>query len=114
MLTPNQPIRGGNGLAGGSSRRKDKAPEPAKFAGERNAKVLDSFIFNLERYLKSTDTRLEDEKVDTAIDYLTGDAAQWWRGPLVEIQAGRVAIDTKNPCCFFPLAVNNLIPSTTG
>ncbi|XP_050369689.1 uncharacterized protein LOC126787821 [Argentina anserina] len=68
----------------GGITHKVKIPEPKFFNGERSAKVLENFIWDMEHYFKNAHIP-ETEKVSIASMYLEGDAKLWWR--MVEQQA---------------------------
>ncbi|GAV66556.1 hypothetical protein CFOL_v3_10066, partial [Cephalotus follicularis] len=68
-------------LCGSSSRveghsTKFKVPEPEPFSGQRDAKCLENFLWDMEQYLEAT--RVPDvEKVPITSMYLSGDAKLW-------------------------------------
>ncbi|XP_031745591.1 uncharacterized protein LOC116406038 isoform X1 [Cucumis sativus] len=73
---------------------KIKIPEPKPFCGPRDAKALENFIFDIERYFKATNTVAEEAKVTLATMHLSEDAKLWWRSRYIDIQEGRCVIDT--------------------
>ncbi|KAA0038414.1 uncharacterized protein E6C27_scaffold270G003130 [Cucumis melo var. makuwa] len=73
---------------------KVKVSEPKPFCGVRDAKALENFTFDLEQYLKATNTLTEEAKVTFATMYLCEDAKLWWRSRYMDIQEGRCTIDT--------------------
>ena len=56
-----------------------RIPEPKAYSGERDAKEVENFLFDMEQYFLAADVRDEARKVATATMYLTGDAKLWWR-----------------------------------
>ncbi|KAA0042047.1 senescence-specific cysteine protease sag39 [Cucumis melo var. makuwa] len=62
-----------------------KIPEPKPFCGERDAKALESYIFDLEQYFKATKTVTEEVKVTLATMHLSEDVKLWWRSRYVDI-----------------------------
>ncbi|KAL2934440.1 Activity-regulated cytoskeleton associated protein 1, partial [Bienertia sinuspersici] len=71
-----------------------KLPEPKSFDGNRDSKVLENFIWDLEHYFK-VGKRRDGCKVDIAALYLSGDAKLWWRSRLDADKAmGRNPIST--------------------
>ncbi|KAL2898903.1 Transposon Ty3-I Gag-Pol polyprotein [Bienertia sinuspersici] len=71
-----------------------KLPEPKSFDGNRDSKVLENFIWDLEHYFK-VGKRRDGCKVDIAALYLSGDAKLWWRSHLDADKAmGRNPIST--------------------
>ncbi|CAH9116738.1 unnamed protein product [Cuscuta epithymum] len=57
---------------------KIKVPEPKTFGGDRNAKELENFLWDMEEYFKAAKVP-DEEKVRIAPMYLSGDAKLWWR-----------------------------------
>lgn len=57
---------------------KIKVPDPKAFGGNRSAKELENFLWDMEQYFKAAHVR-EEEKVTITSMYLTGDAKLWWR-----------------------------------
>ena len=78
---------------GGSGGMKIKPPKPRTFDGNRDAKEVDNFIFDMEQYFRIC--QVEDAfKVDTATMYLVDDAKLWWRAKYADIQAKIVTLDS--------------------
>ncbi|KAL2225103.1 UNVERIFIED_CONTAM: hypothetical protein Sindi_2979900, partial [Sesamum indicum] len=65
------------------------------YSGERDAKEVENFLFDMEQYFLAADVRDEARKVATATMYLTGDAKLWWRTKFAEIQAHQIQLDTR-------------------
>lgn len=83
---------GQSGGDGGPSQL--KVPEPKAFKGDRNAKNLENFLWDMEQYFKAARTP-EDEWVTLTSMYLDGDAKLWWRTRVQEdTSAGRPVIDS--------------------
>jgi len=77
-----------------ASSSKVKIPGPTPFGGERSAKELENFLWDMETYFKAAKVS-EAEKISIASMFLTGDAKLWWRTRLSEDKsAGRVGIDS--------------------
>ncbi|KAA0035082.1 uncharacterized protein E5676_scaffold1369G00110 [Cucumis melo var. makuwa] len=72
----------------------NQVPEPKPFCGVRDTKALENFIFDLEQYLKATNTVTEEAKVTLRTMYLCEDAKLWWRSRYMDIQEGCCTIDT--------------------
>lgn len=72
---------------------KIKPPKPRDYSGARDAKEVDNFLFDMEQYFRICQLS-DDQKVDTAIMYLSEDAKLWWRTKHADIEAGRIKIDT--------------------
>lgn len=71
-----------------------KVPEPKAFKGDRNAKYLENFLWDMEQYFKAARVP-EDEWVTITTMYLDGDAKLWWRTRVQEdTSAGRPVIDS--------------------
>ncbi|GAV90452.1 hypothetical protein CFOL_v3_33861, partial [Cephalotus follicularis] len=86
-------------LCGSSSRveghsTKFKVPKPKPFSGQRDAKCLENFLWDMEQYLEAT--RVPDvEKVPITSMYLSGDAKLWWRTRVLDNEnSGRPRIAT--------------------
>ncbi|KAL0433551.1 UNVERIFIED_CONTAM: hypothetical protein Slati_2689400 [Sesamum latifolium] len=73
---------------------KVKVPDPKGFGGERSAKELENFLWDMEKYFQAA--RVPDaEKVSITSMYLTGDAKLWWRSRLSDnASANRERIET--------------------
>ena len=56
-----------------------KPREPMTFSGQRDRKVLDSWVFAMNRYLKLTGAK-EELWVELASTYLDGTANTWYEG----------------------------------
>ncbi|CAH9148831.1 unnamed protein product [Cuscuta epithymum] len=80
------------GVDGSSS--KVRVPEPKCFAGARNAKELENFLWDMEEYFKAAKIP-EEEKVVIAPMYLSEDAKLWWRGRSADdVASGRQGIES--------------------
>ncbi|XP_022975706.1 uncharacterized protein LOC111475733, partial [Cucurbita maxima] len=69
-------------------------PDPRAFKGNRDAKELENFIFDVEQYFKATTACTDDKKVTVASMYLTDDAKLWWRTKVQDIEDGLCTIDS--------------------
>ena len=74
---------------GGVSKTGHKRKPPEPYDGKRDDKVLENFVFDMERFLKSHKGYSEEEKLDEAVCCLTGEAKLWWRTRLEDQKAGR-------------------------
>nr|GMC48986.1 hypothetical protein CK203_086379 [Ipomoea batatas] len=54
-------------------------PRPAPFKGNRDAKEVDSFLWQVEQYLDHQNVRDEVTRIRTAALYLADNAGLWWR-----------------------------------
>ena len=63
---------------GHSEGRKTKVPNPSPYAGVRNAKELENFLFDMEQYFRAAHTP-ESEMITISCMHLVGDAKLWWR-----------------------------------
>ena len=70
-----------------------KFPDPRPFKGNRDAKKLENFIFDVEQYFKATPACTDDIKVTVASMYLIDDAKLWWRTKVQNIENGLCTID---------------------
>ena len=77
-----------NVLAGqtNTGSNKLKFPELRPFKGNRDAKELENFIFDVEQYFKATTACTDDIKVTVASMYLIDDAKLWWRMKVQDIE----------------------------
>ena len=71
-----------------------KMPEPKHYFGERDAKLLENFLFDMEQYFLAVRAESEEIKVSMATMYLSGDAKLWWRMKYQEIQQGRCQVES--------------------
>ena len=67
--------------------------EPRPFKGNRDAKELENFIFDVEQYFKATPACTDDMKVIVASMYLIDDAKLWCRLKVQDIENGLYTID---------------------
>ena len=56
-----------------SAPARSRVPEPKAFNGERDMKILENFLWDIEAYFHATHTS-KQEKVNLASMFLTGDA----------------------------------------
>ena len=69
-------------------------PKPKPFAGERDAKEVDNFCWQMGQYLEARGISDEPSKIATASAYLTDMAMLWWRRKHQEIRDGLCRIDS--------------------
>ena len=55
---------------------KARIPDPKAFTGNRNAKDLENFLWDMEQYFKAAKIA-DDDKVSITSMYLVGDAKLW-------------------------------------
>ena len=68
--------------------------EPKGFNGNRNAKELENFLWDIEQFFKVAHVP-DGEKVSITSMYLTGDAKLWWRTRMEDdVESGRPQITT--------------------
>ena len=60
--------------------------ETKGFNGNRNAKELENFLWNIEQFFKAAHVP-DGEKVSITSMYLTGDAKLWWRTRMEDEQS---------------------------
>ncbi|RVX03852.1 Transposon Tf2-2 polyprotein [Vitis vinifera] len=73
---------------------KVRVPEPKGFNGNRNAKELENFLWDIEQFFKVAHVP-DGEKVSITSMYLTGDAKLWWRTRMEDdAESGRPQITT--------------------
>ena len=71
-----------------------EVPKPYSFSGKRDAKELDNYLWNMERYFEAIGLKDEATKVRTATLYLIDNATLWWRRKFSEMEKGTCTIDT--------------------
>ena len=71
-----------------------KLPEPRPYEGQRDAKEVDNFLFDMEQYFKMVPSISEDSKVVMATMYLIGDAKLWWRTKVDDMDHQHCKIET--------------------
>ncbi|KAG8372953.1 hypothetical protein BUALT_Bualt12G0120700 [Buddleja alternifolia] len=78
----------------GGPSSKLRVPDPKSFGGERSAKELENFLWDMETYFQVA--RVSDaEKVSMASMFLVGDAKLWWRSRVSDdVAANRGRIET--------------------
>ncbi|KAL0388037.1 UNVERIFIED_CONTAM: hypothetical protein Sradi_2685500 [Sesamum radiatum] len=83
-----------SGTDGSAVAPKVRVPDPKPFGGERSAKELENFLWDMETYFQAA--RVPDtEKVSITSMYLTEDAKLWWRSRLSDdASANRERIET--------------------
>ena len=60
----------------------------------RDAKALETFMFDLEQYFRATNTVAEEIDVTLVTKHLANDAKLWWRSKYMDIQDGWCTVDT--------------------
>ncbi|CAL9005149.1 unnamed protein product [Prunus brigantina] len=68
--------------------------KPKSYNGKREAKELDTFLWNIERYFKYLKLEEDELKINTATLFLTDNALMWWRRRSMEIDQGTFMLDT--------------------
>ncbi|KAL4558684.1 hypothetical protein LXL04_036885 [Taraxacum kok-saghyz] len=82
------------GGAIGKATPRTEAPKPTKYEGKRDPKVLDEFLWSLECYFNVVEVKDDKSKIDTAVLYLSENAALWWRRKHADIEKGVSTIDS--------------------
>ena len=68
---------------------KVQVPKPQGFNGNRNAKKLENFLWDMEQFFRAAHIP-DAEKVSITSMYLTGDAKLWWRTRMEDdVESGR-------------------------
>ena len=75
--------------AGNVGKFRFRVPEPTSYCGDRKAKELENFLWDLEQYFKAAHVP-EQERVSVAGMYLSGDAKLWWRTRTVDDSLPRI------------------------
>ncbi|KAL0345996.1 UNVERIFIED_CONTAM: hypothetical protein Sradi_4430900 [Sesamum radiatum] len=83
-----------SGAEGAAVASKVRVLDPKPFGGERSAKELENFLWDMEAYFQAAKVP-DAEKVSITSMYLTGDAKLWWRSRLLDdASANRERIET--------------------
>ncbi|KAM1847839.1 hypothetical protein ACFX14_012057 [Malus domestica] len=68
--------------------------KPKSYNGKREAKELDTFMWNVERYFKYLKLEDDESKISTATMFLADNALMWWRRRSMEIEQGTFSLTT--------------------
>ncbi|KAM1935795.1 hypothetical protein ACFX15_019800 [Malus domestica] len=68
--------------------------KPKSYNGKREAKELDTFVWNVERYFKYLKLEDDESKISTATMFLADNALMWWRRRSMEIEQGTFSLTT--------------------
>ncbi|KAI5324160.1 hypothetical protein L3X38_033233 [Prunus dulcis] len=68
--------------------------KPKFYNGKREAKELDTFLWNIERYFKYLELEDDEPKINTATLFLTDNALMWWRHRSMEIEQDTFTLET--------------------
>ncbi|CAN6728768.1 unnamed protein product [Malus baccata var. baccata] len=68
--------------------------KPKSYNGKREAKELDTFVWNVERYFKYLKLEDDESKISTATMFLADNALMWWRSRSMEIEQGTFSLTT--------------------
>ncbi|KAI5332170.1 hypothetical protein L3X38_022299 [Prunus dulcis] len=68
--------------------------KPKSYNGKREAKELDTFLWNIERYFKYLKLEDDEPKINAATLFLTDNALMWWRRRSMEIEQGTFTLET--------------------
>ncbi|KAI5673638.1 hypothetical protein M9H77_14002 [Catharanthus roseus] len=74
--------------------RRVDIPKPKSFAGTRNAREVDNFLWGLEQYFDTVGIIEEGAKIKSAALYLTDTAMLWWRRRQEDVKRGMCSITT--------------------
>ncbi|KAI5681852.1 hypothetical protein M9H77_03080 [Catharanthus roseus] len=74
--------------------RRVDIPKPKSFAGTRNAREVDNFLWGLEQYFDVVGIIDDGAKIKSAALYLTDTAMLWWRRRQEDIKRGMCSITT--------------------
>ncbi|XP_057755441.1 uncharacterized protein LOC130974589 [Arachis stenosperma] len=69
-------------------------PKPKEFKGVRDARKVENFLWQMERYFEGQGVVEEAIKVRTAALYLSDNATLWWRRKCVDMENGTCNITT--------------------
>ncbi|GJS64506.1 putative retrotransposon gag domain, aspartic peptidase domain protein [Tanacetum coccineum] len=69
-------------------------PKPSPFVGKREARAVDDFLWETEKYLEGVNVVDDASKIKMVTRYLKDTAALWWRRWYGDIERGTTTIDT--------------------
>ncbi|KAG7547901.1 Retrotransposon gag domain [Arabidopsis suecica] len=93
VLCKRAAANGGVANTGASSARVDY-PRPSRFNSVRDAKEVENFLWEMDRYFENLGLTDEPAMIKTATSYLADTAMLWWRRRYVEIERGDARIET--------------------
>lgn len=71
-----------------------ETPKPMTYKGARDAKEVENYCWNMERYFRGVMLSEEAEKINLGSMYLADHALTWWRQKHSEIEAGTLTVNT--------------------
>nr|XP_010320224.1 uncharacterized protein LOC104647157 [Solanum lycopersicum] len=71
-----------------------EVPKPPTFKGVHDALEVGNFLWHLENYFRCNRVRIDANKINTAMLYLSDVAMLWWKRKDAEIKRGTRTIDT--------------------
>ncbi|CAN6708067.1 unnamed protein product [Malus baccata var. baccata] len=72
----------------------EEIKDTRELKGDREAKELDTFVWNVERYFKYLKLEDDESKISTATMFLADNALMWWRRRSMEIEQGTFSLTT--------------------
>lgn len=69
-------------------------PKAKEFKGVRDAKLVETFLWQIERYAESLGLSEDQAKVRTASFFLSDNAKLWWRRKDADMEKGLFTINT--------------------
>lgn len=82
------------GLPAAQPTAKVEIPKPKAFAGSRNAKEIDNFVWSMESYFEAAGIRDNAGKLRTIPLFLHDVAILWWRRRCEDAKRGTCTLDT--------------------
>ncbi|ERM98789.1 hypothetical protein AMTRI_Chr01g130600 [Amborella trichopoda] len=76
--------------SGGLDSRVVRVPKPQVFEGQRDSKVVENFLWNMQQYFKAAHDH-EKDRVVICTMYLARDAKLWWRMRLADASWPKVS-----------------------
>ncbi|KAG9459075.1 hypothetical protein H6P81_003583 [Aristolochia fimbriata] len=73
---------------------KIKVPEPKPFDGSQDPKRIDNFLWQVEKYFKTSRVTDKEQKVSIVSLFLVDDAKLWWRRREVDMKSGTASVET--------------------
>ena len=71
-----------------------EVPKPTQFMGQREARSVDDFLWEMERYFEGVNIGDDATKIKTATLYLKETAGLWWRRKHGDIEKGTCILNT--------------------
>ena len=85
---------GGSTLPGSDREAKVETPKPPIFKGVCDSQEVENFLWHLKNYFKCSRLKSDENKINTAVLYLSEMAMLWWRFKEANTGKGTCTINT--------------------